>query len=60
MTPDTWKVKVIEYETGETVKTFEAVTERAANRLDDGLNINLNHAEFYTVIEPPKPKGEPS
>ncbi len=54
MTTDTWKVKVIDSETGETVKTFEAVTERAANRLDDGLNINLDHGRYYTSIEAPK------
>lgn len=51
---DTWKVKVIDAESGDVVKMFEAATERAANRLDDGLNINLNHSEFYTLIEPPK------
>ena len=57
MSTETWKVKVIDAETGETVKTFETVTERAANRVDDGLNINLDHGRYYTVIEAPK---EPS
>lgn len=51
---DTYKIKVIKADTGEVVKTLEAVTERAANRIDDGLNINMNHADYYTVIEPPK------
>ncbi len=50
---DTYKIKVIKADTGEVVKTLEAVTERAANRIDDGLNINMNHADYYTVIEPP-------
>jgi len=51
---DTYKIKVIKVDTGEVVKTFEAVTERAAVRVERGLNINMNHADYYTVIEPPK------
>ena len=51
---DTYKVKVIQTDTGEVVKTFEAATERAAERVERGLNINMNHADYYTVIEPPK------
>lgn len=54
MTTDTYKVKVIKTDTGEVVKTLEAVTERAAERIERGLNINMNHADYYTVIEPPK------
>ena len=51
---DTYKVKVIKADTGEVVKTLEAATERAAERIERGLNINMNHADYYTVIEPPK------
>ena len=51
---ETCKIKVIEADTGEVVKTLEAVTERAADRAERGLNINLNHSDYYTVIEPPK------
>lgn len=51
---ETYKVKVIKSDTGEVVKTLEAVTERAAERVERGLNINMNHADYYTVIEPPK------
>lgn len=51
---DTHKIKVIKADTGEVVKTLEAATERAAERIDRGLNINLNHADYYTMIEPPK------
>lgn len=54
MTTDTYKIKVIKADTGEVVKTLEAVTERAAERIDNGLNINMNHTDYYTVIEPPK------
>lgn len=53
-TNNTWKVNVIYDETGETIKTFEALTERSANRLENGLNINLDHNRYYTSIEAPK------
>ena len=51
---ETYKIKVIKADTGEVVKTLEAVTERAAARAERGLSINMNHADYYTVIEPPK------
>ena len=51
---DTYKIKVIKEDTGEAVKVIEAVTERAAERVERGLNTNLNHTKYYTVIEPPK------
>ena len=51
---DTYKIKVIKADAGEVVKVMEAVTERAAERVERGLNINMNHADHYTVIEPPK------
>lgn len=51
---NTYKVEVICAATGEVVKTLEAPTERTAVRLERGLSINLNHADYYTVIEPPK------
>ena len=44
-------VKVINAETGEVVKEVECESERQAERMDDGLNINLNHQQFYTLIE---------
>lgn len=36
---ETYKVKVIKADTGEVVKTLEAVTERAAERAERGLNL---------------------
>ena len=51
---DTYKIKVIEANTGEVVKTLEATTERLAERVERGLNRNMNHDSYYTVIEPPK------
>lgn len=29
-------------------------TERQADRIEDGININLNHDEYYVVIEEEK------
>lgn len=51
---DTWNVRVIDARTLETVKTLEAGTQRAAERVERGLNINMNHDDYYTEIEPPK------
>lgn len=44
-------VEVLEIETNKVVKTMGPVSsERRAEKVDDGLNINLNHNEFYTQI----------
>ena len=51
---DTYKIKVIKTDTGEVAKTLEATTERSAERVERGLNRNMNHSDYYTVIEPPK------
>ena len=51
---DVYKIKCIKSDTGEVVKTLEADTERKAARIERGLSINMNHADYYTVIEPPK------
>ena len=46
-----WVVRIIEYETRKVVKTFKPeATERAAERLDRGVNINLDHERFYTDV----------
>jgi hypothetical protein len=49
-----YKVEVIAAATGEVVKTLEAPTERAAVRLERGININMDLNNYYTVIVPPK------
>ena len=45
-----WYVEIVEFESGEVVKRFECDTERQADRIDDGANINLNHDKFYTRV----------
>jgi hypothetical protein len=51
-----WIVEVIAYKGGEVVKTFKSSTERAADKIDRGLNINLNHDQFYTRVTSIKEK----
>jgi hypothetical protein len=46
-----FKVKVINTETGKLVKWMTADTRRQAERLENGLNINLNHDAFHTEVE---------
>lgn len=45
-----YKVQIKRYGTDEVVEEIKADSERAAERVDDGVNINLNHDRFYTVI----------
>lgn len=45
-------VQIIEYDTGEVVKQFKPEGKRSAERIERGVNINLNHDKFYTVVEP--------
>ena len=49
-----YKIQVVDAETDEIVKTLEAHNLRTAERIDDGLNINLNHMKFFTRIVEPK------
>ena len=43
-------VEIVSYETGEVVKRMGGGSERRAERIEDGANINLNHEEYYTRI----------
>lgn len=45
-----WKVEIVSYDTGEVVKTMDAESERQADRIDRGVNINLNHEKFFTRV----------
>lgn len=36
----------------EVVERMGPMDERKAERVDGGVNINLNHSEFYTLIVP--------
>lgn len=45
-------VDVVSYEDGAVVKRLGPMAERKADKVDDGLNINLNHDKYYTLIVP--------
>ncbi len=41
-------VEVVKFGSDEIVRKLGPFTERKAEKVDIGLNINLNHEEFYT------------
>lgn len=45
-------LEVISYGTGEVVERFDVTgqTERQIDKLDNGVNANLNHEEYYTTV----------
>lgn len=43
-------VEIVDDETEEVVKRMGPHTERTADRIEDGVNINLNHERFFTRI----------
>ena len=51
---DNWYVQIIEHATDVVVEEMGPFTERKADKVDDGANINLDHERFYTnMIERP-------
>lgn len=48
-----WKVEVIDAATDEVVKTMTRPTERAAEKLADGVSINLDHDRYYVAVQAP-------
>jgi hypothetical protein len=45
-----YHVEIVSYATGEVVKRLKASSERQAEKVDRGININLNHDEYYTRV----------
>ena len=43
-------VEIVQTKTGEVVQTIEAGSYRSAERVERGVNINLNHNEYHTRI----------
>ncbi len=43
-------VEIVNYDTEEVVKRIECGSERRADKVDDGVNINLNHEDYFTRI----------
>ena len=50
MQTQSYYIEVRELETDKVVKRMGPHNERRAERIDDGLNHNLNHDKYYTVI----------
>ena len=46
------KVQIVEYKTDKVIKNIEVPTERQAEKVESGININLNHDEYFTRITP--------
>ena len=44
-------VKVIERLTGKVVELVECKSSREADRVERGMNININYHDYYTVQE---------
>lgn len=47
-----WFVEVIDGVTGKVEKKLGPMPERKAEKVEDGLNINLNHERYYTRSYP--------
>jgi|GEM_PF-3648846 len=48
-----FKVVIMSYEDSKIIKEFESCqSERTAETIERGININLNHDEYYTEIVP--------
>ena len=48
----TYIIQIIEYGTGRIEKEFEPIaSEHMADKVDNGVNINLDHERFYTLIK---------
>ena len=48
----THEVAVVEHETERTVKTIKVESERRADQIERGLNINLDHRFYYIEVRP--------
>lgn len=44
------KIKIIETKSGDVVETMDADNLRIAEKIERGININLNHGEYHTEI----------
>jgi len=43
-----WQVEIRNIDTEEIINIIDCKSERSAERVEDGININLNHANYYT------------
>ena len=52
------KVQIKRYSDDKVIEEYEYSSERLAEKADNGINRNLNHNEYYTVIEKPPESSE--
>lgn len=54
-------IEIRKIDTDEVVKRVDVTdrSERSIERVEDGMNINLNHAEYYTEIKEYESEPEP-
>jgi hypothetical protein len=45
-----WYVEIVETETGKVEKRMGPMSERKAEKVEDGANINLDHENYHTRI----------
>lgn len=43
-------IKIIKTDSGDVVETMGAESMRSAEKIESGININLNHDEYHTEI----------
>ncbi len=56
-----YRVEIVEDATGKVVKSLPAYSERAAEKLENGMIRNLNHAKYSTrIIAPTQTKEGPT
>ncbi len=58
MSDERFYVEIVRYDDEAVVKQSGPFSERKANRVDDGLNINLNHERYFTRIVLESEKAE--
>lgn len=44
------RIEIISHDTGQVVHTVDVPAGANADRLDRGINVNLNHEQYYTRL----------
>ena len=53
-----YSVEIVAFKTGEVVNVIKCGSEKKANRVMDGMDINLNHEEYATRVVLDKPSTD--
>ncbi len=48
---DLWVVQILSLKNGKIERETEPRSRRMAEKLEDGININLDHEKFYTALK---------